>query len=190
MRDSACNQTARLVQYWSNKQSDCLDKHIIQVSSSVHPEQAAAGDVQSTRVRFVAGIYVRLCCFVTQLTDQTGRSGYMCPHSPAHVKMFLMLLPSNTRSAVYPQHTVFSDCNYLHYLQVSVRAILHFCNDPVSPGGLLKFHSVVCSNQKYSLLLFGVHTSQHHMDVHWGYSSVLKQTVSVWITLTKDLKTT
>lgn len=31
MRDSACNQTARLPQYWSNQPTDCLDKPVIQV---------------------------------------------------------------------------------------------------------------------------------------------------------------
>lgn len=42
MRVSICNQTVpRLLQHWSNQQTDCLDKRIIRVSLSVWPEHVA-----------------------------------------------------------------------------------------------------------------------------------------------------
>lgn len=70
--------------------------------------------------------------------------------------------PIFTYSVFYPQYSVFSDCNYLHYLQVSIHSILHFCTDPVSPWGLLKFHFIICSNLKYSAFVWLSHLSALH----------------------------
>ncbi len=45
---------------------------------------------------------------------------------------------------------------------LSLSSILHFCNDPVSPRGLLKFHFIIYSNLKYSAFVWPSHLSALH----------------------------
>lgn len=148
---------------------------------------------------FFDKLILRLFCFITQFTVQIGRRNWMCLNAmtgtayvfermfwayvPSSVQMNITFLtcchcqqirPILTRSVFYPQHSMFFGCNYLHYLPESPFAlfsssILHSCNDPVSPRGIIKVSFYHLLQSEVLSLCLVLHTSQRYMSVRWGY---------------------